>query len=405
MAGGVAASTLREEGFDGRIVLVGAEPLPPYERPPLSKEYLRDGGPAEKTYFQPLSWYEQNQVELRLGVTATALDLQAREVELDGGERLSFERLLLATGGRNRSLPLPGRDLEGVFDLRTLEDADRIRKEASAGASVLIVGAGFIGCELASSFRQMGVEVDVVEVFETTLEAALGPRMGKVMESIHRDHGVRFHFGHALERFEGDGRVEAAITNRGSRIDCDLAIVAVGIRPATELVEETDIEVDNGTLVDAMCETNVEGVFAAGDVANHDHPIFGRIRVEHWDNAMKQGAAAARNMLGRGEAYSHPHWFWSDQYEHNLQSMGHSSGDEEMIVRGSIEDRSFAAFFVKEGVVRSVIGLDRGRDVRRSAGLISSGHPVDPAALRDEEVDLRKLAASREEERVEGVTP
>jgi 3-phenylpropionate/trans-cinnamate dioxygenase ferredoxin reductase component len=394
LTGGAAAATLRSEGLEDPIVLIGQEPHPPYERPPLSKEYLRGQSSAESTLLRPASWYEENEVELRLGVRAEKVDPGERVVRLRGGTEVPYEKVLLATGGRNRRPDISGSDLEGVHDLRTIEDADRIRAEARPGRTAVVVGAGFIGCEVAASLRQLGVNVEVVEIFGTALQRALGPEVGAVFEGIHRDHGVVFHFGQVVERFLGTGRVEEVVTDRGHRIGCDFVVVGVGIDPDVDVVDGTGIATQNGILVDERCRTNVDGIYAAGDVANHRHPLFERrLRVEHWDNALKQGAAAARSMMGRNEAFDDPHWFWSDQYEHNLQSIGLVSECDAPVVRGSMEKRDFLAFCLKDGSLMGVLGLNRGRDVRRCRPLVGRG-PLDPVALKDEDVDLRKLASS-----------
>lgn len=396
LTGGAAATTLRTDGFEGRVVLIGEELHPPYERPPLSKEYLRGEAKAEDALLHPGSWYEQNEVEFLLGARATRLDPTEKAVELQGGDRVAYDKVLVTTGGRNRRLGVLGAGLDGVFDLRTIEDSDQIRSEASAGRKAVVVGAGFIGCEVTASLRTLGVDVEVVEIFETTLVRALGAEVGGGFEAIHREQGVRFHFGQSVERFEGTGRVEAVVTTTGSRLECDFAVVGVGIEPAVEVVGGSGVAVDNGILVDERCRTNVEGIYAAGDVANHLHPVFGiRMRVEHWDNALKQGAAAARAMMGSKAPFDDPHWFWSDQYDHNLQSMGHLADRDELVVRGSLEDRRFLAFYMKEGVVRGVVGLNTGKDVRRSARLIRSRVKTDPVSLRDEDVDLRALAPAQ----------
>jgi 3-phenylpropionate/trans-cinnamate dioxygenase ferredoxin reductase subunit len=394
LTGGAAVSTLRTEGFDGRVVLIGDEPHVPYERPPLSKGYLRGEEPAEHAFLRPKRWYEENEVELRLGITAGRLDPAGQVIVLSDGEQVRYDRLLLATGGRNRRLDVPGADLEGIHDLRTFEDADRIKAEATPGRRAVIVGAGFIGCEVAASLRRLGVEVDVVEVFEVPLQRVVGSEVGRVFEGIHVDEGVRFHFQQAIDRFEGTGRVESVMTATGDRIECDFAVVGVGIQPNVEWLAGSDVELDNGVVVDQFCRTSVEGVYAAGDVANHWHPIFERrMRVEHWDNALKQGAAAARTMMGGDQPFEDPHWFWSDQYEHNLQYMGFAPEWDDLVVRGNMEERDFVAFYVKDGVVKGAVGLNRGKDVRRSTGLIRARRPVAAALLRDEDVDLKKLAA------------
>jgi 3-phenylpropionate/trans-cinnamate dioxygenase ferredoxin reductase subunit len=395
LTAGAAASTLRTEGFDGHLLIVGAEARPPYERPPLSKEYLRGESTFEDASFLLPEWYPDNGVELLLGVRAARVEPSRREVHLEGGEVVAYDRLLIATGARNRRLSAPGHDLEGIFELRTVEDAVRIREAASGGRRrAVVIGAGFIGGEVAASLRSLGAEVHVVEVLQAPLERVVGAEVGRVIEGFHRDHGVEFTFGEAVERFEGSGgRVAAVLTDRGTRLDCDFVVVGVGVTPNTDLVEESEIFVENGIVVDQHCRTNVPDVFAAGDVANHFHPLFGRrVRVEHYDNALKQGAAAACAMMGREEVFDDPHWFWSDQYEHNLQYVGHAPTWDELVVRGSLEERAFVGFYLKDGLIDAAVGLNRGRDVRRTANLIRLRAPVDPAALRDEEVDLKKLA-------------
>jgi 3-phenylpropionate/trans-cinnamate dioxygenase ferredoxin reductase component len=394
LTGGAAASTLREEGFEGRVVLIGDEPHPPYERPPLSKEYLRGEKQFDSTLLRPLAWYQEAGVDLRLGRRATKVDLAARVVELEDGEPVPYDRVLVATGGRNRRLSIPGHDLEGVYELRTRADADRIRAEAQPGRRAVVIGAGFIGSEVAASLRQLDVDVEVVEILDLPLQGVLGPEVGKVYEAIHRDHGVGFHFREAATDFHGKDRVAEVVTDRGTRIGCDFVVVGIGIAPSTEVVDESPIAVENGIVVDEFCRTNVDGVYAAGDVANQYHPLFGRrIRVEHWDNALKQGATAARNMMGRREAFTDPHWFWSDQYEFNLQVIGVANEWDEFVVRGSLDERDFLGFYLKDGVVKAVVGLNRGKEVRRSAAIVRRGARVDPAALRDEDVDVRKLSA------------
>jgi 3-phenylpropionate/trans-cinnamate dioxygenase ferredoxin reductase subunit len=393
LAGGATATTLRTEGFDGPLTMIGAEAWAPYERPPLSKGYLRGEEEREKAFLHPDAWYTDHDVDLRLGVRATRVDTSDRVVELEDGERVPFDKLLIATGGRNRRVQAEGADLQGVHELRTIEDSDAIREEAQPGRKAAVVGAGFIGSEVSASLRARGVEVEVIEFGPAPLVRVLGPDISKVYEAIHRDHGVKFHFGEGVERFVGSGRVEALVTSKGTRIECDFAVVGVGIEPVTEIVEGTGIAVDNGVTVDEHCRTNVDGVFAAGDVANHFHPVFGRqMRVEHWDNALKQGAVAALNILGRDEVFDDPHWFWSDQYEHNLQYVGHAIAWDELVIRGSLEDRNFTAFYVKDGLIEGVVGLDRGKEVRRSAALVKARRPVDPELLRDPDVDLKKLA-------------
>jgi 3-phenylpropionate/trans-cinnamate dioxygenase ferredoxin reductase component len=397
LTGATAAATLREEGFDGRVVLVGAEPVAPYERPALSKEFLRGEQPFEEQYVREEAWYADHEVETRFGARAVQLDVADREVVLAGGERIAHDALLVATGSRNRRLDVPGASLAGVFDLRTVADAERIKAAASAGARVVCVGMGFIGAEVAASMRMLGHDVTVVEVFETTLYRVLGTEIGRALEGLHRDHGVRMLFNEAVASFEGDGRLEAVLTSGGKRIEADVAVVGVGTEPSVELMAGTGLDQGGGIPVGPALETSVPGVYAAGDVARHEHPVFGPIRVEHFDNAIKMGQAAARNMLGAGAVFDDPHWFWSDQYDSQVQMAGFAATWESMVVRGSIDDRSFCAFLLDEaGIVRSTVSLDWKRDVRRSFGLISAQVAPDAAALADPDVDLRTLVPGKD---------
>ncbi|PYN74251.1 MAG: reductase [Candidatus Rokuibacteriota bacterium] len=395
LTGQSAAATLREEGFDGRVVLVGAEPQLPYDRPPLSKNYLRGGMPFEKTLLRPPEFYRERQIETRLGTTVVRVDVEKRALQLDGGDRLEFDNVLIATGGRNRRFAIPGLDLPGVYDLRTVADADRIRDAIARGGRAVVVGMGFIGAEVAASMRQCGLEVTAIEPFKTPLYRALGEDIGLVVEGLHRDHGVALILGDAVAAFEGKGRVERVVTRDGRRIECALAVFGLGIEPVTELVAGTGVRVDNGIVVDDHCRTNVPGVFAAGDVANHYHPVCGRqMRVEHWQNGIKQGAAAARSMLGRGQPYDEVHWFWSDQYDANIQYAGFHAAWDAVVVRGSLAERKFLAFYMAEGRVESVVAVNQGRDLRRTLPIIKARVAIDPARLADPNVDLRTLAPS-----------
>ena len=361
LAGGVAAKTLREEGYSGRIALIGDEPGLPFGRPPLSKTYLRGEEELSGWLVAPTGWYDAHEVE-RLRATATRIDTAQRRVELDTGAGVDYDKLLIATGGRNRPLNVAGADLPGIFQLRTVADCDAIKGAAHDGALALVVGMGFIGSEVAASLRQIGCQVTAVMPGGAPLESVLGPEVGGVMSGIQADAGVTLISHDSVERFEGAGRLERAVTRNGRVIECELAVVAVGIQPNVEMLAASGIAVDNGVLVDAGCRTSVEGVYAAGDVANHLHPLFGRIRVEHYNNAEKQGAAAARSMLRPDVEYGYLHTFWSDQYEHKLEYAGHARTWHRFEIRGSLIDRSFIGFYLESGVLRAAVGLNRGGD-------------------------------------------
>jgi 3-phenylpropionate/trans-cinnamate dioxygenase ferredoxin reductase component len=392
LAGGVAAATLRQDGFDGDVVLIGAEPQPPYERPPLSKQYLRGEAPFDKALVRPAGFYDQNRIETRFGTRARRVDPIRRVVELDTGGPVHYDTLLIATGVRNRRPAIPGLQLPGVFDLRTVGDADALRSQIVSTRKAVVIGMGFIGSEVAASLRHQGIEVVSIDPAPVPLVRVLGDQVGRVIAAIHHDHGVETIFEDVVTGFEGQGRLERVVTRSGRRIDCDFAVVGVGVEPALDFLSGSGIDLDNGILVDEYCRTNIDGIYAAGDVANHFHPVLRqRLRVEHWQNAMQQGAAAARSMLGRGQPYEPVHWFWSDQYDLNLQYAGYHRQAEQIVVRGSLEKRSGLAFYLNQGRIDAVVALNRGKDVRRAMPLIKSREIVDPRQLADEDVDLRRL--------------
>jgi 3-phenylpropionate/trans-cinnamate dioxygenase ferredoxin reductase subunit len=383
---------LREEGFEGRVVLIGAEPHAPYERPPLSKEYLRGEVSFQGAMVRPPDYYDESGIETRFGVRGARVEAAGRVVELDGGERVAYDRLLVATGSRNRRVPVPGVDLDGIYDLRTVIDSERIRAEIASGCKAVVVGMGFISSEVAASLRQCGVEV-VVDRSKVPLRRVLGEQVGRVIEGIHRDHGTSMLFEDKVAAFEGACRVERVVTEGGRRIECDFVVVGLGTEPVTDLLAGTDAEIDNGVIVDEYLRTGVEGVYAAGDVANHYHPVFERrIRVEHWQNALKQGPAAALNMLDRDERYGEIPWLWSDQYEDNLQYAGFHTEWDELLVQGSMEERNFVAFYRQDKRILAAVAVNRGKDLRRSVPLIRARQPVDASLLCDLGVDLRVLA-------------
>ena len=395
LAGGGAAATLRQEGFDGKVILIGAEPQPPYERPPLSKDYLRGESLFEQALVQPPDFYGENGIETRFGVRAKRVDAAEKVVELGDGESVAYDKLLIATGGRNRRFPIPGLDLEGIYDLRTVADCERIRHEVAPGRKAVVVGMGFIGSEVAASLRQSGVNVVVVDRNKVPLRRVLGEEVGRVIEGIHRDHDATLIFEDTVAAFEGADRVERVVTQGGRRIECDFVVVGLGVEPVTELLAGTGAEIDNGIVVDEFCRTGVEGIYAAGDVANHYHPVFERrIRVEHWQNALNQGPAAAQSMLSQGKPYDEVPWFWSDQYEFNLQYTGFHTEWDELIVRGSMEERNFVAFYLKDRQVLAAVAINRGRDLRRSMRLIKAQRPVDETKLQNPDTDLRELVGT-----------
>jgi 3-phenylpropionate/trans-cinnamate dioxygenase ferredoxin reductase subunit len=395
LAGAKAAATLREEGFDGRVVLIGSEAERPYERPPLSKDYLRGEAGRDKVYVHEAGFYADHDIELLLGRTAVSLDPGRRELAIDDGDRIRYERLLLATGSEPRRLEVPGAELEGVHYLREVGDSDALRARLDAGGSVVVVGAGWIGAEVAASARQRGLEVTVLDPLGVPLERVLGSEVGAIYRDIHTDHGVRMLMGTGVEAFEGAGRVERVRTSDGRTLDCDFVVVGVGVEPRTRLAAEAGIAVSDGVAVDACLRTSAEGVFAAGDVAGAHHPFYGeRIRVEHWANALNQGPAAARNMLGQELPYERLPYFFSDQYDVGMEYSGFARDWDRVVFRGDPAAREFIAFWIVAD--RVVAGMnvnvwDVNEAVQR---LIRARVAVDDRRLADPGVSLEELAGA-----------
>jgi 3-phenylpropionate/trans-cinnamate dioxygenase ferredoxin reductase component len=392
LAGAKAAETLREQGFDGRLVLIGAERDRPYERPPLSKDYLRGEEPREKLYVHDERFYADHDIDLRLGRTAVDLDPARRELELDGGERLRYDRLLLATGSEPRRLAIPGADLDGVLHLRSVEDSDRLRERLDRASSVVIVGAGWIGAEVAASARQYGVEVTLVAPATVPLERVLGRELGEMYRDLHAERGVRMLLGTGVERFAGDGAVERARTSDGREIACDLVVVGIGARPRTALAERAGLAVGDGVLVDERLRTSAPDVFAAGDIANGRHPFYGEsIRVEHWDNALHQGPLAARSMLGAPDAYDRLPYFFSDQYDVGMEYTGYTRAWDRVVFRGNPENREFVAFWLEGDRVAAGMNVNVWDVIDPIQRLIRSRAAVDDRRIADPDVPLEGL--------------
>jgi 3-phenylpropionate/trans-cinnamate dioxygenase ferredoxin reductase subunit len=394
LAGAKAAEALRAEGFEGRLLLVGAETELPYERPPLSKDYLRGEAPREQARVHPASFYEDYGVELRIGTALEAIDPAAHTVRLSDGDVVGYDRLLLATGAEPRRLRAPGAELDGIHYLRDFGDADRIAARLKEGGRLAVVGGGWIGAEVAASARQRGVEVTLVERGPAPLAVVLGTQVARIYAQLHRDHGVELLTGAAVEGFEGDGRVERVRLADGRRLDADWVVAGLGVLPRTGVAAAAGLEVDDGIVVDERLETSVPGIFAAGDVASAQHPFYGhRLRVEHWANALHQPETAARTMLGKPAAYERLPYFFSDQYDVGMEYAGYATQWDEIVIRGDAAAREFIAFWLKDGCVVAGMNVNVWEVTDAIQAIIRSRRPVDLQRLRDPGVPLEDLVA------------
>ena len=383
---------LREEGFEGRIVVVGDESEQPYERPPLSKDYLRGQSGRREAHVHPEAFYRDKQIELRLATRVERIDVAGRQLALTGGEALRYNRLMLATGAEARRLDVPGADLVGVHYLRDVDEADAIAARLRKGKRVVVIGAGWIGCEVAASARQQGLDVTLVERDVVPLERVLGRQAGGFYAQLHRDHGVDVRTGTELARFEGKYHVRRVRLADGSAIECDFVVVGIGATPRTQLAAWAGVAVDNGILVSRRLEATVSGVFAAGDVANAFHPFYGRhLRVEHWANALHQPATAARAMLGKPASYERLPYFYSDQYDVGMEYTGYATEWDEVLFRGDPATREFMAFWLQDGRVVAGMNVNVWDVVDTVEGLIRSRRRVDTSRLRDPDIPLEQV--------------
>lgn len=392
-AGGWAAQTLRQEGHDQAIVLIGDEPHPPYERPPLSKSVLVGAAPPESTHLFPAAAWEKVGVEHLSGTTAAAIEPQDHRVRLSDGRSIPYQRLLLATGGRPRKLAVPGADLPGIYYLRTIGDSLSLAAELRSSGRLLVIGGGWIGLEVAAAARKRDMDVILVEATSQLCGRALAGDLAGHLERLHRDHGVDIRLNCAVARFEGKLRVERAWLTDGERVDVSAAAVGIGIAPNSELASQSGLATENGIIVDDYGRTSDPNIFAAGDVTNHPNALAGRrIRLESWENAQNQAILVAKAMLGKAQApYAEVPWFWSDQYDTNIQLVGLPSAWDRMVARGDPAAGSFLVCYFKAGRLDGAVGINSGRDVKLVRRLMQTGIPVDPDRIRDPSVRLQDL--------------
>ena len=391
-AAGQAAASLRQEKYEGSITIIGDEPHVPYQRPPLSKQYLSGEQAIDRVYLRPQKFYEDKNIDLKLGVSATAIDRAAKTVQLDNGEQIAYDKLIISTGSRPRQLNIEGSDLAGIHYLRTIADVDAIRAEMKPKRNLVIVGGGYIGLEVASVGIDQGLNVHVLEMEERILQRVTTAEMSAYYHNLHTGRGVQIHTGTTVSGFAGDQHVQQVLCG-DQAFDADLVVVGIGIIPNVELAQDAGLTCDNGIVVDEHCRTSDPDIFAAGDCTNHPNPLLDRrLRLESVPNAMEQARVCAANMLGGDKTYAAIPWFWSDQYELKLQMVGFSADGDQQVVRGNMAENQFAVFYLNEGRVVAADAVNSPKEFMICKQLI--GVEVDPARLADPETDLKTLLAS-----------
>lgn len=395
LAGAKAAETLRTQGFDGNVVLLGDEPVRPYERPPLSKAYLRDEVDFDGPAVHDLVFYESNDIDLRTSSAVSEVDTKASVLTLSSGGKLAFDALLLATGAEPRRLTAPGSELPGVHYLRTVADADTLRAAVETSGPVVVIGAGWIGSEVAASARQLGADVAVVEPASTPLARVLGTEVGQVFADLHAAHGVELHFGVGVDEIVGSGHVEGVRLTNGTTLAAGTVVVGVGVTPRTALAEAAGLTLDNGVTTDEFLASSAPGVFAAGDVANAFHPRYGtRIRLEHWSAALNQGPVAARNMMGNATVYEKLPYFFSDQYDFGMEYRGFAPRFDQVVFRGDRSEFTFIAFWLDEGRVVAAMNANIWDQGDQIEALLATTSAVDTSRLGDPDVDLEDVVSA-----------
>ncbi|MFE4333061.1 NAD(P)/FAD-dependent oxidoreductase [Streptomyces sp. NPDC056831] len=398
LAGAKAAEALRGNGFDGRILLIGDDPDPPYERPPLSKGYLMGKQDRETIFVHPSQWYADQAIDLRLNTTVTAIDRDRKAVTVSGGKTIGYDKLLLVTGASpHRLAGVPGADLDSVLYLRRVGDCERIQRTFRSASRIVLVGGGWIGLEVAAAAREAGVEATVLVAGELPLLRVLGPQIAPVFADLHREHDVDLRLGARVTEIVGESEKAAGVRLAdGTRIDADAVVVGIGATPNTQLAAESGLQVDNGVVVDASLRTSDPDIYAAGDVANALHPMLGKhIRVEHWANALHQPGTAARSMLGEPAFYDRVPYFFTDQYDLGMEYAGYAAPGsyEDVVVRGDLASREFIAFWLADGRVLAGMNVNIWDVNDAIQHLVRSGEQIDRDRLADPDLPLEQLTA------------
>lgn len=389
------SASLRQEGWEGDILIIGDEPHTPYHRPPLSKSFLAGEKSIEDIQLRPAAFYEKQNITFKLNCRVDAIHRDTKTLTLSNGEEISYAKLAICTGSRPRVLPLEGSQLPGAHYLRTATDIEGIQKDVEVGKKAVIVGGGYIGLETAAALRQLGVEVTILEMMDRVLQRVTAPEISAFYTRVHEEEGVTIKTGTAIKAIEGNGKVESVILGDQSRLDADIVIIGAGIVPNVELAEEAGLEVDNGILVNELAQTADPDIVAAGDCTSFPNPVFGRtMRLESVPNAMDQAKSAAASICGKEKVYAAHPWFWSDQYDLKLQIAGLSQDYDKVVIRGDNEQgRSFVAWYLKDGRLLAADCVNRGKEFMAAKRLIQSGQPVDEEKLADDSIDVKELLA------------
>ncbi len=391
-AAGQVVATLKQKNFDGKILLIGEEAWLPYQRPPLSKKFLAGELPAERLHFKPESFYDDPSIEIRLNTRIEAVDRGGKTLRTLSGETLLFDKLVFATGTRPRLLDLPGVDLAGIHYLRTIADVNGIKDELKNSAKLAIVGAGYIGLEVAAVASQLGADVTVIEMEERVMSRVVSPKISAFYQKEHTDHGVILRLSTGISGFSGNGRVTAIDLADGDQVETDLVVIGIGVVPNSELASDAGLDVDNGIVVDDRCRTSDPDIFAVGDCTHHPNDILGRrVRLESVHNALEQAKTAASNICGEELCYAQVPWFWSDQYDIKLQIAGLSQGYDDTILRGDPDSRSFSCLYLRDGALIAVDAVNSPKDFMQSKALIAAHAVIDPELLGNAEVELKNM--------------
>ncbi len=391
-AAGQVVATLKQKKFAGSIILIGEEPWLPYQRPPLSKKFLAGDLPAERLHFKPESFYDDPGIEVRLDTRIDAVDRGGKTARTAGGGQLAFDKLVFATGARPRQLDLPGADLTGVHYLRTIADVTGIRQQLKAGAQLVIVGAGYIGLEVAAVAAQLGADVTVIEMERRVMSRVVSPQISEFYQCEHHAQGVKLMLSTRIAGFSGDGQVTSVDLSNGDQVAADLVVIGIGVVPNTELASDAGLEVENGIVVDDHCRTSDFDLFAVGDCTHHPNDILGiRVRLESVHNALEQAKTAASNICGEDASYAQVPWFWSDQYDLKLQIAGLSQGYDHTIVRGNPDNRSFSCLYLRDGQLIAVDAVNSPKEFMQSKALIAAHAVIDPDLLANPDLELKNI--------------